>query len=301
MEDGENVKIHTLDLEFRRRGTVAAYLVESGGELAMIETGPDSTWPRLVAALAEVGAKPADVRTVLVTHIHLDHAGAAWRLAREGATVWVHPRGAAHLADPTKLLLSAKRIYQDRMEELWGTLESIPAERMRIAEDGARIPVGKTEIRVVESVGHAQHHNAFLVEGNLFTGDVGGVAIDGGPVLPPTPPPDIDVEAWRETLKRFRALGPDAIYPTHFGRRERTAEAIDQLESELLAWAGFIRAGLESGKDESALMPEFDAWATARLVAAGVDDSGREAYRVALPFPMNVSGLARYWQKKLAA
>jgi glyoxylase-like metal-dependent hydrolase (beta-lactamase superfamily II) len=295
------VKIHTLDLEFRRRGTVAAYLVESGPDLALIETGPDSTWPRLRAALAGVGAKPSDVRTVLVTHIHLDHAGAAWRMAREGATVWVHPRGAAHMSDPSRLLTSAKRIYRDRMDELWGTLEPIPADRMKIAEDGMRIQVGKTEIRVVESVGHAQHHNAFLVEGNLFTGDVGGVAIGGGPVLPPTPPPDIDLEAWRETLGKFRALRPDALYPTHFGRRERTAEALDQLESELAAWAGFVREGLEAGKDEAAIVTEFEAWAAARLVAAGVDEAGLDAYLVALPFAMNVTGLARYWQKKLAA
>ncbi len=294
------MKIHTLDLEFRRRGTVASYLLESDGDLALIETGPDSTWPRLRAALAEVGVRPGDIRTVLVTHVHFDHAGAAWRLAKEGATVWVHPAGLCHLADPSKLLASATRIYKDRMGELWGTMEPIPEDHLRVAENGARIPVGSTELLVVESLGHAIHHNAFLVEGNLFTGDVGGVAIGGGPVLPPTPPPDIDLEAWRKTLGKFRALRPDALYPTHFGRREKTAEALDQLEDELLAWAGFICAGLEAGKGEAALMPEFEAWANQRLVDAGVDEAGREAYRVALPFAMNVTGLVRYWQKRAA-
>jgi glyoxylase-like metal-dependent hydrolase (beta-lactamase superfamily II) len=293
------VKIHTIDLEFRRRGTVAAYLIESKGEIALIETGPDSTWPRLLASLAELGAKPSDVRNVFVSHIHLDHAGAAWRLAREGATVWVHPRGAAHMIDPTKLLTSAKRIYLDRMEELWGTLEPIASERLKIAEDGARVLVGDVELRVLESLGHAQHHNAFLVEGNLFTGDVGGVALGAGPVLPPTPPPDIDLEAWRKTIAAMRALHPTAIYPTHFGRKERPAELLDELESELSTWAAFLRAALEAGKDDAAIVLEFEAWLTSRLKNAGVDDAGVEAYRVALPFAMNVTGLSRYWQKKL--
>ena len=294
------MKIHTLDLEFRRRGTVASYLVESDGGLALIETGPDSTWPRLRAALAEVGVKPGDVRTVLVTHVHFDHAGAAWRMAEEGSTVWVHPAGLRHLADPSKLLLSATRIYRERMGELWGTMEPIPLDRLRAAEDGARIPVGATEILVVESLGHAIHHNAYLVEGNLFTGDVGGVAIGGGPVLPPTPPPDIDLEAWRKTIERLRALGPVALYPTHFGRVENADAALLQLGEELTAWAEFIRVGLADGKDEAALMQEFEAWATERLIATGVGEEGREAYRTALPFAMNVTGLVRYWQRKAA-
>lgn len=294
------MKIHTLDLEFRRRGTIASYLVESGSDLALIETGPDSTWPRLRAALAELGMKPGDIRTVLVTHIHLDHAGAAWRLAAEGATVWVHPAGRAHLADPSRLLASAKRIYRERMDELWGTLEPIPEDRLKVAEDGARIFVGKAEIRVVETLGHALHHNAYVVEGNVFTGDVGGVTIGGGPVLPPTPPPDIDLEAWTLTIARLRALRPDALYPTHFGRIENPEAALDELGRELAAWAEFIRAGLAEGKDEAALVPEFEAWATERLIAAGVDEEGREVYRTVLPFAMNVTGLVRYWQRGAA-
>jgi glyoxylase-like metal-dependent hydrolase (beta-lactamase superfamily II) len=295
------VKIHTLDLEFQRRGTIASYLVESGSDLALVETGPDSTWPRLRAALAELGVTPGDVRTVLVTHVHLDHAGAAWRLAAEGATIWVHPVGRAHLADPSKLLASATRIYRDRMDEFWGTLEPIPEDRLKVAEDGASIPVGKAKIHVVEALGHAIHHNVYVVEGNVFTGDVGGVAIGGGPVLPPTPPPDIDLEAWRRTIDRLRALRPDALYPTHFGRVENADAALDELGLELAAWAEFVRAGLAEGKDEAALVPEFEAWATERLIAAGVGREGREAYRIALPFAMNVTGLVRYWQRTAAA
>jgi glyoxylase-like metal-dependent hydrolase (beta-lactamase superfamily II) len=295
------MRIHTLDLEFFRQGTIAAYLVESDGELALIETGPDSTWPHLVAALARLGAKPSDVRTVLVTHIHLDHAGAAWRMAREGATVWVHPRGAPHLLDPSKLLASATRIYKERMGTLWGTLEPIPRERLRTTGDGTAIPVGSTTVRVMETPGHAVHHNAYLVEGNAFTGDVGGVAIGGGPVLPPTPPPDIDLPLWERSIERLRAARPDALYPTHFDRRDGAAAALDELQEELRVWAGWIRARLGEGKDEAAIVPEFEAWLSDRLLGKGTGEAGLEAYRTALPFAMNVTGLVRYWQTAGAA
>ena len=289
------MRIHTLDLRFRRGGTIAAYLVESGSDLALIETGPDSCYPRLVAALAELGHEPADVKAVLVTHVHLDHAGSAWRFARTGATVHVHPRGAKHLADPAKLVASATRIYRDRMQELWGTLEPVPADRLRVTEDGGDVRVGSVGVRVLATPGHAVHHNVYLVEGNAFTGDVGGVAIGTGPVLPPTPPPDIDLPAWRTSLEKIREARPDAVYPTHFGRFGEVPAYLDQLGDELETWADWVHARMAEGKDEAAIVPEFVAWAEERLRAAGVGEAGIEAYRIALPLAMNVTGLVRYW------
>ena len=295
------VQIHTLDLEFFRSGTIAAYLVESGGHLALVETGPDSTWPHLVTALAKHGARPSDVKDVLVTHIHLDHAGAAWRLARAGANVWVHPRGAPHMADPSKLLASARRIYKEQMDTLWGTHEAIPADRMRVTHDGMDIPVGSARIRVIETPGHAIHHNAYLLDGNVFTGDVGGVAIGDGPNLPPTPPPDIDLPTWARSIERIKAVRPDAFYPTHFGRHGDVSRRLDEMMEELHVWAAFIRARLDEGLDEPAIVPLFEAWLTERLLRAGVDAEGLEAYRTALHFAMNVTGLVRYWKTVGAA
>ena len=295
------MQIHTLDLEFFRGETIAAYLVESGGALALVETGPDSTWPHLVAALAKHGVKPGDVKDVLVTHIHLDHAGAAWRMARAGANVWVHPRGAPHMADPSKLLASAKRIYREQMDTLWGTLEPIPADRLKVTSDGLDIPVGRAWIRVIETPGHAIHHNAYLLDGNVFTGDVGGVAIGDGPNLPPTPPPDIDLPAWARSIERIKAARPDAFYPTHFGRHGDVAHRLEEMFDELQAWAAFIRARLGEGKEEPHIVPEFEAWLTERLLAKGVGPAGLEAYRTALPFAMNVTGLVRYWKTVGAA
>src|ERR1035437_9104879 len=319
------MQIHTLDLEFFRGETIAAYLVESGGHLALVETGPDSTWPHLVAALARHGAKPSDVKDVLVTHIHLDHAGAAWRLARTGANIWVHPRGAPHMADPSKLLASATRIYKDQMDTLWGTLEPISPDRLKITEDGADIRIGNAAIRVLETPGHAIHHNAYFLEGFVFTGDVGGVAIGDGPNLPPTPPPDMDLPTWTRSIERIKAARPDGFYPTHFGlhgdvagRLDEMMEELhvwggvvrgglgagdggvagrlDEMMEELHVWAGFVRVRLDAGKDEPAIVPEFEAWLTDRLLAKGVGAERLEAYKTALPFAMNVTGLVRYWR-----
>ena len=295
------MQIHTLDLDFFRSETIAAYLIESGGHLALVETGPDSTWPHLVAALAKHGARPSDVKDVLVTHVHLDHAGAAWRLARAGANVWVHPRGAPHMADPSKLLASAKRIYKEKMDSLWGTLEAIPADRLKLTEDGADIPVGDSRIRVIETPGHAIHHNAYLLDGNVFTGDVGGVAIGDGPNLPPTPPPDIDLPTWARSIERIKAARPDGFYPTHFGLHGDVARRLDEMMEELQVWAGFIRARLGEGKEEPAIVPEFEAWLTDRLTGKGVGAEDLEAYKTALPFAMNVTGLVRYWKSVGAA
>lgn len=290
------MQIHTLDLEFFRSETIAAYLVEAGDSLALVETGPDSTWPHLVEALAAHGAAPSDVTDVLLTHIHLDHAGAAWRLARAGANVWVHPRGAPHMADPSKLLASAKRIYTDQMDTLWGTLEPIPAERLQVTSDGLDIPVGGARIRVLETPGHAIHHNAYLLDGFVFTGDVGGVAIGDGPNLPPTPPPDIDLATWARSIERIKAARPDGFYPTHFGLHPDVGRRLDEMMEELHSWAAFVRARLDEGRDEAAIVPLFETWLTDRLTAKGVGPELLKAYKTALPFAMNVTGLVRYWK-----
>ncbi|MBK8598838.1 MAG: MBL fold metallo-hydrolase [Holophagales bacterium] len=295
------MKVHTIDLGHGTAGTTAAYLLESGGDAALVESGPDATYPNLVAGLARHGLAPRDVRTVFLTHIHLDHAGAAWQLAKEGATVRVHPRGAPHLADPGKLLASATRIYGERMKELWGTLEPIAPERLRPTTDGEVIRVGGEEVLVVETPGHAIHHNAYVADGLAFTGDVGGVRIAGGPVLPPTPPPDIDLPVWRASLARLRELKPVALYPTHFDRFDDVEAHLDALERELSAWAGWVKARMDEGKAEPEIVPGFETWLAARLLSAGQTEAEVEAYRHALPFAMNVTGLVRYFRNAAKA
>jgi glyoxylase-like metal-dependent hydrolase (beta-lactamase superfamily II) len=186
-EDHDTVRV--LDLQFGGAGTIASFLLASAVGPVLVETGPDSTYPALVRALREAGTRPEAVRHVLLTHIHLDHGGAAWRLAAPGAMVYVHPVGAPHLAEPSKLFASAKKIYGDQMDSLWGRLEPIPVQRLRVVEDGEVLRIGDLAIEALHTPGHASHHVAYRLGGVLFTGDVGGVRIGAGPVVPPCPPP----------------------------------------------------------------------------------------------------------------
>ena len=175
-----------LDLRFQgAERVIASFLLDSGEGPVLVETGPESCYPRLVEALRAEGVAPEEVRHVFVTHIHLDHAGAAWRLAELGATVYVHPRGAPHLVDPSRLLASAERIYGDQLKALWGEVRGIPEERVRLLADGEVVALGGLEVQAVETPGHASHHHAYRVGDLVFTGDVAGGRIAPGLLGPP--------------------------------------------------------------------------------------------------------------------
>ena len=179
--------VKVLDLHFQgAEKVIASFLLQSREGPVLIETGPESTYARLEAALKQEGVDPKEVRHVFVTHIHLDHAGAAWRFAELGAMVYVHPKGAPHLVDPSRLLASAERIYGAMLKPLWGELKGIPQERVRVLEDGEVVDLGGLRVQALETLGHASHHHAYLVDGLLFAGDIAGVRIAPGPVLPPT-------------------------------------------------------------------------------------------------------------------
>ncbi len=289
--------IHTIDLKFFTPETIAGYLIEGGSELVLIESGPDSTFGNLVAGIKKLGFDPQEIRKVLVTHVHLDHAGAAWHFAEMGATVYVHQNGARHLSDPAKLLASAGKIYKNRMNELWGTMKAIPEARLHPTSDGEEIAAGEVRVKVLDTQGHASHHNSYLVEDNIFTGDVGGVRIKEGPVLPPTPAPDINVEVWLDSIEKIRNAGPTAIYPTHFGKSTAVESYLDELKWRLLRWTEWVGDRLREKKDEATIASEFESYVVTDLKDAGVSTDLIEEYRNADPFWMNVPGLIRYWNK----
>ncbi|MBV9127751.1 MAG: MBL fold metallo-hydrolase [Verrucomicrobia bacterium] len=297
--------LHLLDARhLGRPGIISIAALDLGADagLALIDCGPDVVFDHLATALREqLGRGPEDVRHLVLSHIHFDHAGGAWRWAREfGTDVHVHPRGAAHLLDPSKLLASATQIYGDRMSRLWGAIEPLPAERLHLAEDNATLRLSdEVALRVLATPGHAQHHNAYFWENEstVFAGDVAGCTIAGGPVVPPCPPPDIHLEAWHASLERLRALAPRHVYITHFGELHEPLRKFDELETRLHQWAGWMRDRLRAGEPEAALLPEFNAFVLEGLRAQGLSESELAAYEQANPAFMSVAGLARYWRK----
>ena len=293
-----------LDLDFQgSAGVVAAYLVTGPFGHTLIETGPGSTLPALEHAIAATGARLGDVTQLLVTHIHLDHAGAAGSLLRRlpEARLFVHPLGASHMVDPSKLLRSATRIYGDRMDALWGAFEPCPAERVELLADGAELACGERTLTALYTPGHASHHIAFhdADHRSAFTGDVGGVRLQGASyVRPPTPPPDIDVVAWHASVDRLRSLGLDTLYPTHFGRFADPSRHLDELLVRLDEWTGWVRQWMADGLTPDAMAAELQRKSTADI-AANVPDPGlAQAYELATPSRMTVDGLARYLANK---
>ncbi|HEX9081479.1 MAG TPA: MBL fold metallo-hydrolase [Holophagaceae bacterium] len=290
--------VRLLDLHFQVEGTIGAFLVETSAGPALVETGPESLWSHLEAAVRAAGHALEDIRHVFVTHIHLDHAGAAWRLARHGARIYVHPAGAPHLKDPSKLLKSATRIYGEAMDRLWGRLEAIPEDRIVPVADGEAVKVGDATFEALHTPGHANHHITWRLEDGLFTGDVGGIRMGQGPVIPPFPPPDIDLEAWLHSLERMREARPRAIFPTHFGIKRDGAAHLDSLEEHLHRIAGWMKIKAATGASEESLISPFQTFMHDLLAGHGLTEAEIQDYEIADPAFMSVYGLVRYWRKQ---
>jgi len=290
-----------IDLEFLGRPFhIATALVEAPGGPVLVDPGPASTLPRLRAALAGEGFGLRDVRALLLTHIHLDHAGATGVLVRENPElrVYVHERGAPHLIDPSRLLASARRIYGDRMDVLWGEVAAVPAANVVALAGGERIDVAGRGFDVAYTPGHAVHHVSYLdpETGIAYVGDAAGIRVNALPfALPPAPPPDIDLEAWKEALARIRAWEPERLFVTHFGPLDDVAAHLDEFEARLFAWAEAVRTSLdEPGTDEERARRFVEA-AGAEMrrylpeeAARGYEESGGIA--------ATWYGLARYWR-----
>jgi glyoxylase-like metal-dependent hydrolase (beta-lactamase superfamily II) len=282
------------------RPKVVGTAVVGDDQLALVDCGPESVFAATVAGLRTAGLRPENVTHVFVTHIHFDHAGAAWRWAEEyGATVCVHPRGAPHLADPAKLLASATKIFGDQMGRLWGDMRAVRPDKLRVVHDRETIAAAGTHFTALDTPGHAQHHHAWWLEAErtLFAGDVMGVVIDGGPCLPPCPPPDVNLEQWLASLRMIMALRPARVFVTHFGELDDPAKRLNELAERLIDWAEWIAEELKIGMPEEKIVPLFEQRVRGELKLAGLSDELLDTYEQADPAAMSVAGLARYWRK----
>jgi glyoxylase-like metal-dependent hydrolase (beta-lactamase superfamily II) len=300
--DTLNPTTRLVDLMFLgRRHVIATALLDTADGALLVDPGPSSCLDTLRGALREAGIAGRDLHGVLLTHIHLDHAGASGALVREypHLVVYVHERGAPHVIDPAKLIASATRIYGDEMERLWGEFAPVPATHVRTLAGGERLCIGGRELDVAYTPGHASHHVSYHDHqtGIAFVGDTGGIRTGATPyVLPPTPPPDIDLPTWRSSLATVRAWSPSGVFLTHFGLKSDVAAHLDLLEEELAVWER-VSHDLVTTVAEGERGGRFIQTVVARITdRAGTGDAA--AYRAAVSLEHCWMGLARYWAKQ---
>jgi glyoxylase-like metal-dependent hydrolase (beta-lactamase superfamily II) len=292
-----------VDLDFRGVPEIIATAVMHGpGGVALIDPGPSSTLPALRRSLDRAGIAVRDVTALLLTHIHLDHAGGSGTLVRDNPRlrVYVHEKGAPHMVNPEKLIASATRLYGDDMDRLWGEFRPVPPDAIVTLTGGERIEAAGRALDVAYTPGHASHHVSYFVRdtGIAFVGDTAGIRRRPiGFVLPPTPPPDIDIDQWHESLARIGEWQADTLFLTHFGPWSPTAPHLTEFADQLERASALVRASLARDEPDAAREAWF-AEEVRRELRRRVGDADERAYEVAGRFDLNWRGLARYWRKR---
>jgi glyoxylase-like metal-dependent hydrolase (beta-lactamase superfamily II) len=294
----------TIDLQFQGYSKVIATAVLEGPSgIGLIDPGPSSTLHALESGLRDLGHRIEDVRLLLLTHIHLDHAGASGTLAARvpSLRVYVHQRGAPHLADPAKLLESARRLYGNQMDELWGEMRPVPSDRLQALTGGERLEMLGRTLQVAYTPGHASHHVSYLdhSSGIAYVGDTAGIRRVNDSITAPTPPPDIDLEAWEPSLQTIEGWRPSGLYLTHFGWFADVSAHLRRFRIVLDAQARRVKATLEwEGSDEDRVR-RFTEEMRAD-VRQQMSEEDAQSLEMAAPFSQLWLGLARYWRKRAA-
>ncbi len=277
-----------IDLHHQAERVIGVYLLETEDGPALHDCGPTTCIPALKEGLRARGLELGDLRHLLLSHIHLDHAGAAGMLVREhpGLQVHVSEVGAPHLVDPSKLERSARRLYGETFDPLWGELAPVPQENVHAVSDRV------LGLDCFPSPGHASHHVCYVGnEGTLYAGDAAGVRIQPGRhILPVAPPPDVDLEAWGRTIDELERRAPERLALIHFGVVEDPAEHLPRLREQLALWAERVRAGMSQDEFVAACRRELEA-----------EEDGTPCYERAAPFWQSYLGLKRYWDKQREA
>jgi glyoxylase-like metal-dependent hydrolase (beta-lactamase superfamily II) len=302
--------MHTIttldDLWMGRPRSIATALLESSdGHRAIVDPGPGSTLASLRQQLQAHGLSVGDLDAILLTHIHLDHAGAAGALVRENPrlAVYVHNLGAPHMIDPAKLLASAARLWPNDLERLFGEMLPVPAENLRILEGGETLTLGARKIEVVYTPGHASHHVSYFenLEGVAFVGDTAGVRIEGHSyILPATPPPDIDLGVWDSSFEAILERNPRRLFLTHFGFSENPPSHITEFRDRLHRWATVTEKIILASKTETAAMESFMSTMRGEICEYLPADEV-EHYVFSAGLNLSFLGLARYLRKRAQA
>jgi glyoxylase-like metal-dependent hydrolase (beta-lactamase superfamily II) len=298
--------ITTLDTIWTgRQRSIAAALLESDGHHSLVDPGPGSTLETLRHQLQTQGLSVGSLDAILLTHIHLDHAGATGALVRENPrlAVYVHSNGAPHMTDPSKLLASAGRLWGDDLPRLFGEALPVPTENLRILEGGETLSLGSRKLDVVYTPGHASHHVSYFdqVEGTAFVGDTAGIRIENAPyILPATPPPDIDLALWESSFAAILQKRPTRLFLTHYGFSENPPAHIAAYRERLLNWVALAAKALASAPDQAAALKSFVSEARAE-VAQFLPTEEVEHYLSTAALNLSFLGLARYHRKRVAA
>ena len=288
--------VHTIDLHFQNTpGIIAGYLLESGGTLALIETGPGSCHAALLQGLKTLGVAATDIHRVFLTHIHLDHAGGAGWWAQQGAQVYVHGKGAPHVIDPGKLIDSATRIYGDRMESLWGPILPAPAERVTVLQDGDKVTLGNVQIEAWDTPGHARHHLAYVVGDVCFSGDVAGVRLQGCDYLSvAAAPPQFESVPYIASVERLLSGDFSKLYLAHFGEvtdphahLQHYRQRISEVHQQIASW-------MSEGSTGETLAHRYTA---SEQSAAALNESDWNRYELANGTAMCASGIELFVTK----
>jgi glyoxylase-like metal-dependent hydrolase (beta-lactamase superfamily II) len=298
--------IEYIDLQFLGKPEIIATAILHGTRgLALIDPGPSTTLEHLVTMLQRKGFTVGDVSHILLTHIHLDHAGVTGSLVKRNPSieVFVHERGAPHMANPERLLASASRLYGEDMGPFWGEFLPVPSDRLRVLAGGETITAGGRTLQVAYTPGHASHHVSYFDADSriAFVGDTAGIRRGRGAyVMPPTPPPDIDLAAWRVSEDRILAWDPDTLFLTHFGPFHGARAHFQELRANIESWNRLVRRLIgDNSLDEPQRQQAF-AEAAFRDLRRSVGEQEAEQYGRAGRLDYSWQGLSRYWRKKTA-
>lgn len=294
------MEIEVIDLEFQgHRRAIATFLVRGPEGVILIESGPESCREKLLLELSAREIEPEDISALFVTHVHLDHAGAAGWFAARGVPVFVHPKGAKHLVEPARLEESARTVYGDRFDSLWGAMVPAPEENVHEIAHGEKQAVAGLLIEAIDTPGHAFHHHAFAIDDAIFAGDSSGARIDeSGFISVTSAPPQFDLESTLNSIELLWARGERRLFLTHFGEIEEPQEHWANYRDAVELNALFVKQRLEEGMDEDSLRIAYQAFQMEQTFRCHMPRESWATLQEINGTDMCADGIRMYWQRK---